>query len=83
MVLQVNLELVDVADNQLESLEPLAKLENLTDIWANDNKISSWPEVDKLSNLPRLETIYLERNPIYKEVRIPLYSFCYYPFSMC
>ena len=60
--------MVDVADNELTTLDALTGLETVVDIWANDNKISSWAEVDKLAKLPNLEVIYLERNPIYNEV---------------
>jgi len=38
---------------------------DLEDLWLNNNKISSWTEVEKLKNLPRLETVYLEHNPIH------------------
>jgi len=31
----------------------------------NDNKVDSWKEVESLVPLKNLETVYLERNPIY------------------
>ncbi|KIH67753.1 leucine Rich repeat-containing domain protein [Ancylostoma duodenale] len=36
---------------------------------ANDNRISNWAEVDKLRGLAKLDTVYLERNPIYEDDR--------------
>ena len=33
----------------------------------NDNKIDDWKEVEKFASLNALETLYLERNPIYKQ----------------
>lgn len=31
----------------------------------NDNKVDDWKEVDKLASLGALQTLYMERNPIY------------------
>ena len=31
----------------------------------NDNSVGSWEEVQALASLKKLETVYLERNPIY------------------
>ena len=31
----------------------------------NDNSVGSWDEVQALASLKKLETVYLERNPIY------------------
>lgn len=33
----------------------------------NDNKVESWKEIEALVPLKNLETVYLERNPIYFE----------------
>lgn len=33
----------------------------------NDNKVTEWNEVDKLIPLKTLETLYLERNPIWND----------------
>lgn len=43
----------------------------------NDNKVTEWSEVDKLIPLKTLETLYLERNPIWNDPDEPhrgLYS---------
>ena len=31
----------------------------------NDNQLDSWSEVENLTVLKKLETVYLERNPLY------------------
>ncbi|OAF70119.1 hypothetical protein A3Q56_02131, partial [Intoshia linei] len=31
----------------------------------NDNKIDKWSEIEKISKLENLETVYMERNPIW------------------
>lgn len=33
----------------------------------NDNKVDAWKEIEALVPLKKLETVYLERNPIYYE----------------
>ena len=35
----------------------------------NNNRISTWPDVDNLMPLTKLETVYLEGNPISKDAR--------------
>jgi protein phosphatase 1 regulatory subunit 7 len=63
------LKMIDAANSSITTLDFLSHLKDLEDLWLNDNKISSWSEVDKLSKLPSLDTVYLERNPIYDEDR--------------
>lgn len=69
--LEKNLKLttLDVTSNKITSLENLNHLSNLTDIWASFNKIDQSFESlgENLSGLSRLETIYLEGNPIQLE----------------
>jgi protein phosphatase 1 regulatory subunit 7 len=36
---------------------------------ANDNDIADWHTVDQLKFNPKLETVYLERNPLAKDVQ--------------
>ncbi|XGW10731.1 hypothetical protein V3C99_012331 [Haemonchus contortus] len=63
------LRIVDVSYNSVSSFDGVSELKELTDLWANNNRISSWAEVEKLRGLPKLDTVYLERNPIYEEDR--------------
>jgi len=37
----------------------------------NDNQLSDWPEVDKLAGLKKLNTVYMERNPIWHDPEEP------------
>ncbi|KAK6738204.1 hypothetical protein RB195_020362 [Necator americanus] len=64
-----NLRTVDVSNNNLASFDGVSELRELNDFWANDNRISSWAEVEKLRGLEKLDTVYLERNPIYESDR--------------
>ncbi|RCN45576.1 leucine Rich repeat-containing domain protein [Ancylostoma caninum] len=64
-----NLRTVDVSNNNVTSFDGVSELKELNDFWANDNRISSWAEVDKLRGLEKLDTVYLERNPIYEDDR--------------
>ena len=34
----------------------------------NDNQISDWKDMDQLSGAKQLQTVYLERNPVAKDV---------------
>jgi protein phosphatase 1 regulatory subunit 7 len=36
---------------------------------ANDNEIADWNTVDQLKFNPKLETVYLERNPLARDVQ--------------
>jgi protein phosphatase 1 regulatory subunit 7 len=39
-------------------------------LWqCNNNRIAHWAEVEHLASLPRLQTVYLEGNPIAQDVR--------------
>ncbi|WAR15166.1 PP1R7-like protein, partial [Mya arenaria] len=78
----VNLDDLYLSDNGIEKLEGLeactklttldlaknrlTKIENISHLF-NDNKIDSWKEVESLVPLKNLETVYMERNPIYYE----------------
>ena len=63
-VLGEHLNTLDVGCNRLRSLDHLAHLESLTDLWANGNRVDAFGEVEKLVPLTQLETIYLEHNPL-------------------
>ncbi|VDM64247.1 unnamed protein product [Angiostrongylus costaricensis] len=69
LALLKKLRIIDISNNEVTSLDGISELKELTDLWANDNRISSWAEIDKLSGLDKLDTVYLERNPIYESDR--------------
>ncbi|SSD59369.1 related to Protein phosphatase 1 regulatory subunit SDS22 [Saccharomycodes ludwigii] len=66
--LDKNLKLttLDVTSNKLTRLENLSHLTELTDLWLSYNKIDmTFEEINKeIGHLNKLETIYLEGNPI-------------------
>jgi protein phosphatase 1 regulatory subunit 7 len=62
-----DLDTIDLSGNPITSLAGLDGLDHLEDLWMNDCKIEDWKEVEKLTGRPQLRTVYLERNPIYKD----------------
>ena len=40
---------------------------NIEDLWINDCQVEDWKEVDTCKVMTKLSTIYLERNPIYRD----------------
>lgn len=65
----VKLSILDITSNKIEKLDNLGHLTELTDIWASFNKINQNFEDlgEELKPLTKLETIYLEGNPIQLE----------------
>lgn len=63
------LEILDVGANALEHLADLCldRWTNLTDLWINHNEILDLGEVAHLARLPKLDTLYLEFNPLAKD----------------
>jgi len=45
----------------------LESLVNIEDLWMNDCSISDFKEIENIQNLDLLKTIYLERNPIFRD----------------
>lgn len=59
------LQILDISNNQIESLEGLQTLTNLTDLWANDNLV---PDLDAVEAALKpiskhLSVVYLRGNP--------------------
>jgi len=63
------IETLDVAKNQIAVIENVSMLQKLEEFWINDNNISDWKCIDELKHNPSIETVYLERNPIAKDVQ--------------
>lgn len=63
------LETLDLAKNRITRIENIAHLEELTDLWMNHNNVEKWPNVDELKHNKKIDTIYLEANPIAKDVQ--------------
>jgi hypothetical protein len=56
-----------LASNRIEHLEHVAHLTLLEELWMNHNQLDSWHELECLRTLP-LQTLYLEGNPLQKDV---------------
>lgn len=62
----VKLTALDIAGNMIEKIENVSHLSQITDFWANDNKIVNLNDLDTQLGpkyMPVLDTIYLEGNP--------------------
>ncbi|KAK4053503.1 anaphase-promoting complex subunit Cut9 [Microbotryomycetes sp. JL201] len=60
---------LDVGNNKIEQVdvEELSALTELEEFWANDNKIAVLPVLSETAH-PELSTVYLEGNPVQKEL---------------
>jgi Leucine-rich repeat (LRR) protein len=65
---QVRLKTLDISSNRVTSLQNLSHLVQLEELWMNDNQIQYMSEVRRLSVLTNLQTIYLEGNPLSRDV---------------
>jgi protein phosphatase 1 regulatory subunit 7 len=67
-----SIEELDIACNKLTKIPDFAvkKFSNLKELWLNDNQISDFDCIERLRFLPSIETVYLERNPIQKDVPV-------------
>jgi len=59
----VNITTLDISGNQITKLENLESLKKLESLWLNDNQIDTWDGLNCITS-NKLETLYLERNPI-------------------
>ena len=63
-----SLHTLDLSNNKIPVLEGISHLHALEECWMNDNRVSDFECVAaQLKPLPRLKTVYLERNPVSKE----------------
>ena len=58
---------LDLSRNRLTSTKPFAKLTTLVDLWISGNDIKTFNDIDELRLLTKLDSIYLEYNPLDKE----------------
>lgn len=58
------LVLLDLSENQIETLEPFSKLDALETLNVQMNKINAVDEVRHISDLPSLENLVLTGNPV-------------------
>ena len=66
--LPASLLILDLSSNQLTSLQPLAPLQQLQEVWAGENAIEEWAEIEKgLGGKATIGCVYLEGNPVVKK----------------
>jgi protein phosphatase 1 regulatory subunit 7 len=58
---------LDLAANRIVTIENLEALTNLEEFWFNDNLLDNWGQLNNLQQATKLQTVYLERNPIWKD----------------
>ena len=62
------MQTLDLAGNRIKLIQGLNRLINLEEFWFNDNLVEDWSQLNGLSGATQLATVYLERNPIQKDV---------------
>ena len=63
-----SLTLLDLISNKLSNLNQLpAHMPELTDLWLSTNQIRSFNDIQVLTQYPKIDTVYLEFNPISKD----------------
>jgi len=60
----LKLQTLDVAVNKIKKIENVEHLSDLEEFWANNNEIEDWNDVYVLEKCTKLETVYLEKNPL-------------------
>ena len=63
-----NLRILSLSSNRISSLAPLAGCTNLREIYLRNNNIYSYEELYHLRNMKNLKTLWLEGNPIAKDI---------------
>ena len=63
-----NLEIISLSSNKISSLSPLSHCLNMREIYLRNNNIYSFEELYHLKNLSKLKVLWLEGNPISKDI---------------
>ncbi|TGZ46494.1 Serine/threonine-protein phosphatase [Temnothorax longispinosus] len=58
---------LDLANNKIKKIQNMDHLENLEEFWMNNNEIEDWSTLESLKANKKLQTVYLENNPIAKD----------------
>ncbi|XP_023930421.1 protein phosphatase 1 regulatory subunit 7-like [Lingula anatina] len=62
---------LDLAGNRIKRLQNISHLVKLEEFWFNDNHLESWEDLNQLTPLKNLQTVYLERNPLWRSAEDP------------
>ncbi|OQS05579.1 phosphatase 1 regulatory subunit [Thraustotheca clavata] len=62
--LLTKLTILDVSNNRIKTIPSMTTNPLLEDLWLNDNLIDNFDQLQMLKTNTKLETLYLERNPI-------------------
>ena len=73
-----NLTTFDLSDNLISKLQGLDNQVNLQELWLTKNTVEHFSELEYLQKLPSLQTIYLERCPIffYPDYKVKIIEIC-------
>ena len=63
-----NLEILSLSSNNISCLSPLSHCLNMREIYLRNNNIYSFEELYHLKNLSKLKVLWLEGNPITKDI---------------
>lgn len=62
------LRVLDISNNQIAHLSGLEHVPALQELWASSNLLASFDEIEQqLAGKSRLETVYLEGNPLHRD----------------
>ena len=63
----LNLSVMDLSKNKIESLSHFSHLTTLDELWFAENNVGTFKEVENLAPIKNLTCVYLEHNPISKD----------------
>ncbi|XP_069123721.1 protein phosphatase 1 regulatory subunit 7-like [Argopecten irradians] len=63
----LQLNTLDLASNRIQKIENVSHLVELQEFWFNDNRMDDWKDLEELAPIKILETVYFERNPLWKD----------------
>eukprot|EP00009_Paramoeba_aestuarina_P009841 CAMPEP_0201536932 /NCGR_PEP_ID=MMETSP0161_2-20130828/63352_1 /ASSEMBLY_ACC=CAM_ASM_000251 /TAXON_ID=180227 /ORGANISM="Neoparamoeba aestuarina, Strain SoJaBio B1-5/56/2" /LENGTH=354 /DNA_ID=CAMNT_0047942947 /DNA_START=187 /DNA_END=1251 /DNA_ORIENTATION=+ len=73
-----NLKILDIGRNRLTKVDHIAALTSLNELWLNNNQIETVVDLECVKSLTKLNTLYVEFNPLSKDTqhRKKLVDFC-------
>eukprot|EP00920_Eleutheroschizon_duboscqi_P042971 GHVT01102331.1.p1 GENE.GHVT01102331.1~~GHVT01102331.1.p1 ORF type:complete len:256 (-),score=18.06 GHVT01102331.1:578-1345(-) len=59
---------LDLAVNVIKNIDAVRRLKNVEELWLHDNEVQGRDDIQCLAGLDKLQTLYLERNPIHQNL---------------